>query len=55
MPLFCSENFERYHKNLEHLFGGNLYEIFLGFSSSVGVKYFQVDLNGRHVLRLPLV
>ena len=33
----------------------NLLSMFLVFTPSVGVKYFWVDLDGRHVLRTPNV
>jgi hypothetical protein len=44
------------NKNLEHLFGGNLYRIFLVFSPSVGEKHFWVEtyMDGMF-LRQPLV
>jgi hypothetical protein len=34
------------NKNLEYLFGGNLIKHIFDVHSSVGVKYFWVDLDG---------
>jgi hypothetical protein len=47
--LFLQQNFwERYIKDLEHLFWWNLTNIFL-ITPSVGVEHFWMDLGERHV------
>lgn len=46
MLLFCNKLLRDSYKNLEHLFGDILLEIFLVFTLNVGVKHFWVDLDG---------
>ena len=36
------------NKNLEHLFGGKSYQAYFLCLLPVGVKFFWVDLNGKH-------
>ena len=51
MSPFCNKTLRDSNKNFGALIGWiNLSKIFLVFSPSVGVKYFWVGLDGRHVL-----
>ena len=50
MTLFYNKTFERKQQELGAFIWWKTYEAcFWRFSSSVGVKHFWVDLDGRHV------